>query len=354
MPTTKKRTFRRFTYQTRLKLEALYNAGVPIKRIEDELHFHNSSIYRELRLGMYDHKNTDWTYTKKYSATLAEQKSHFNTAARAKDLKVGADMKFVRCIEELILKRKYSPAAALAYIKRHHMNFDTDVSVRTIYRYIDHGVFLHLTRKDLPFKGKRKRIIRKTIVPKRACMGTSIEQRPIGVLSRVDFGHWELDSVIGRRCKGNTLLVLTERKTRKELVFRSKDKTAFSTVSMLNSLERMLGKDFKKVFKTITCDNGCEFSSPTAIEKSCLDAGARTKVYYCHPFSSWERGSNEKQNQMLRRWIYKSTRIEEYSDDQIKAAEEWLNNYPRAMFDWQTSQELFEQELHKIGVKKIF
>lgn len=350
----RRRTFQRFTYATRLKLEALYNAGVPIKMIENELHFHNSSIYRELRLGMYDHKNTDWTYTKKYSAMLAEQKSRFNTAARAKDLKVGADMAFVRCIEDLILKHKYSPAAALAYIKRNNLKFNTDVSVRTIYRYIDHGVFLHLTRKDLPFHGKRKRKTRKVIVPKRSSIGTSIEHRPICALSRVDFGHWELDSVIGRRQRGNTLLVLTERMTRKELIFRSKDKTAFSTVSMLNSLERKLGKDFRKVFKSITCDNGCEFSAPIALETSCLDNHKRTSVYYCHPFSSWERGSNEKQNQMIRRWIRKSTRIEEYTDSDIKAAEEWLNNYPRALFDWETSQDRFEQELRKIGVKKIF
>lgn len=354
MSTAPKRTFRRFTYQTRLKLEALYNAGVPVKTIENELRFHNSSIYRELRLGMYDHKNSDWTYTKKYSATLAEQNSRFNISARTKDLKVGADLKWIRCIEDLILNHKYSPAAALAHIKRCHMEFDTEVSVRTVYRYIDHGVFLHLTRKELPYHGKRKRKTRKTILPAQPKRGTSIDQRPLCALARMDFGHWELDSVIGRRCKGNTLLVLTERKTRKEFVFRSQDKTALSAVAMLNSLELRLGKSFPLVFKTITCDNGCEFSTPSALETSCLTGTPRTRVFYCHPYCSWERGSNEKQNQMLRRWIRKNSRIEEYTDDQIKFAEEWLNNYPRAIFDWHTSQELFDMELRKIGVENFF
>ena len=103
-----KRKFRRFSYDTRLKLEALYNAGVSVKQIEEELGFHNSSIYRELRLGMYDRKNMDWTYSRKYSADIAERKSKFNTAARAKDLKVGKDYSFIQFIEDLIISKKYS------------------------------------------------------------------------------------------------------------------------------------------------------------------------------------------------------------------------------------------------------
>lgn len=123
---TEVRKFKRFSYTTRLKLEALYNAGVPVKLIEKELGFHNSSIYRELRLGMYDHKNHDWTNTKKYSADLAERNSKFNTSARAKDLKIGNDYEFIKFIEDLIIKKKYSPEAALAFIRRNNKKEKSD------------------------------------------------------------------------------------------------------------------------------------------------------------------------------------------------------------------------------------
>ncbi len=117
------------------------------------------------------------------------------------------------------------------------------------------------------------------------------------------------------------MLVFTERKTNYELVFRSKDKTTLSTVRILNRLERLLGASFSKIFRTITCDNGCEFAAPDLLEQSIRHRGKRTHIYYCHPYSSWERGSNEKQNQMLRRYIKKGTRIEDYSDADLKHAE---------------------------------
>ncbi len=159
-----------------------------------------------------------------------------------------------------------------------------------------------------------------------------------------------MDTVIGKREKGQPLIVLTERKNRFELVFRAKDKSVKSTVRILNRLERKFGKHFKTLFKTITVDNGVEFNNFKLLEKS-IFRGKRTTIYYCPPFASCERGSNEKQNQMLRRWIVKSTKIEEYTDKQIKEAETWLNNYPRPMFNFKTAQALFDKELEALNLK---
>ncbi len=347
----KTRSFKRITYSDRLKIEALYNADVSIKEISEQLGFHFTSIYREVKNGFYDRKNSDWTYTKCYSADIAERKYKFNTAARAKDLKIGNNYDFIRKMEYQLLYEKDSPSAALKKLKKENPNFP-DISFRTVYRYIDNGIFPNVRRSDLPFKGKRQKKKKKT-VQKAARFGKSIELRPMEILMREGFGNWELDSVIGRREKGNTMLVLTERKTNFELVFRSKDKTVFSTVKMLDRLEKKLGKDFSKIFKTITCDNGCEFASSDLLERSVRKRGKRTEVYYCHPYSSWERGSNEKQNQMLRRHIKKGTRIENYSDADLKRAEIWLNTYPRKKYDWQTSAELFKKELENIGIKNF-
>ncbi len=346
-----KRTFRRFTYQDRLKIEALYNAKMPVKKIAAEIGFHFTCVYKELKLGYYMHKNTDWTYTKKYSADLAQEHSKFNTAGRAKDLKIGNDYKFVEYVEDMILNQHYSPEALLAEIKKKNLKFKTKVSVRTIYRYIDNGIFPNLTRKALPYKGKREKKKKESIVKTDSKLGKTIDRRPEDVCSRLTFGHWELDSVIGKREKGETLLVFTERKTRYQLIFRSTDKTCISTIKVLNYLEKKLGRKFNKIFKTITCDNGVEFSLSDHMEKSHLGNYIRSQIYYCHPYCSSERGSNEKQNQMIRRWIPKSTKIENYSDEYIQRTAEWLNNYPRGIFDYQTSRELFQTELRKLGIK---
>ena len=177
------RKYRRITYQDRLKIEALYNAKVPVTQIAAELGFHHSCIYRELKHGYYEHKNYDWTYTKKYSADRAQQATDFNIAGRAKDLKIGKDYEFLDFIEEMIIKKHYSPRAALAEIRRRKLKFDTDVSYNTIYRYIDNGVFPHLSRSNLPYK-PRKKIKKSIVVKKNSNIGKSIEIRPQEAFSR--------------------------------------------------------------------------------------------------------------------------------------------------------------------------
>ena len=147
----------------------------------------------------------------------------------------------------------------------------------------------------------------------------------------------------------NALVVLTERKTRHEKIFKVKDHTAESVVKCINSLERKWGKLFPKIFKTITVDNGTEFSDCKGIEKT-DDNGknGRTKVYYCHPYCSAERGSNENQNRMIRRHIPKGTNFDKKSKKEIQKIEDWINNYPRPMFGGKSSQDLYNEEIKKI------
>ena len=134
------------------------------------------------------------------------------------------------------------------------------------------------------------------VVPARAPSGDSIEDRAEEVKTRKTVGHWEMDTVVSAKRSTKRLLVLTERKTRGEIIELMKDGTAASVVSALNRLERKMGTNtFRKVFKTITTDNGSEFADWKGIEKSCLRKGARTHVYKCHPYSAYERGSNENQ-----------------------------------------------------------
>ena len=218
--------------------------------------------------------------------------------------------------------------------------------------YIDKGIFLRLTNKNLPVKKNKKRKYNKVDKQQtRAAAGTSIEKRPDEVEERKEFGHWEMDSVIGKRGKSkNSLLVLTERKTRAEIIFKLPEHTAAEVVSAVDRLERKWGELFKQVFKTITVDNGSEFAYCEELERSILKEGEqRTKLYYCHPYSSWERGTNEVTNKLVRRKIPKGENFDSKTDEEIQNIENWINNYPRRIHKYRTAGELFTEEVRKIG-----
>ena len=105
----------------------------------------------------------------------------------------------------------------------------------------------------------------------------------------------------------------------------------------LDKIEKRYGSKFYKTFKTITFDNGVEFMGYKGLEKSCRIKKQRTQIYYAHPYRSCERGTNENNNRMIRRWIPKGMDMTNLKVTFIKKVEEWLNNYPRAMFDYKSS-----------------
>ncbi len=345
-----KRTYKIFSRRTRDKLEALYNAGIPVRQIAEELGYTLQGIYHELKRGYYMHSNHDWTETKKYSADKAQRSADLNATAKGAPIKLGKDMKFAKFVEDMILSG-YSPEAVLLYIKDHNLKFDTEVCRVTLYSYIDKGIFLRISNKNLLHKGNKRKKHKKVKTAKQPPKENNIEKRPEEVLARTTFGHWELDSVIGKRKKGFTLISLTERKTRFQIILKSPNKTAASTVLMLNRLERKIGsKNFRKIFKTITCDNGVEFSNTLGMEYSPYTNKQRTTVYYCHPYCSSERGSNENQNGFIRRFVPKGSAISEYSNTRLAEIQDFINNYPRGIFDGKSSMQLFNTELEKLNI----
>lgn len=352
-----KRHFSHLSFTARLQIEAWLKAKIPVKEIASRLGVHISTIYREIKRGEYEHKAsyTDYVYEKqckyqkRYSPDIAQQNYQLNLAAKGAPLKIGNDFEFARYIEDKVVNEGMSPDACLGQIRKDHLVFNTSICTSTLYSYIDKGVFEKLSLEYLPNKGKRRKT-RKRKVISRAPKGTSIEKRPASILSRDEFGHWEMDCVCGKT--KDTLLVLTERKTLKEIIFHMTDHKADSVIRCLNVLERKYGKMFKQVFKTITVDNGSEFAAFEAMEKSIFGHGKskRTSVYYCHPYCSCERGSNERNNREIRRKIPKGSNIAQFSDKEISDIEHWLNNYPRRRLGYYSADELFNKELAQISV----
>jgi len=219
--------------------------------------------------------------------------------------------------------------------------------VQTLYNYIDAGIFLTLTNKDLP-RGKQKQKYKKVRKAARAPKGESIERRPEEVAGREAFGHWEMDCVEGKKRSRKTLLVLTERKTRFEIIIPMKSKKAKNVVAALDALERKYGKWFRVIFKSITIDNGSEFSDNDGMIRSCLRKYIRTNTYFCHPYSAFERGSNENQNRFIRRWYPKGTDFGKVPVKEIKEMNAWMNDYPRKLHGWRSAAVLFDEEIERL------
>ena len=343
-------------YGQRLVLEDCLKLKMKVKDIAKKLDLCTSAVYKEIKRGEYLHKSYHYTdrygeqhykYVRRYSANKAQEKYKLNMSSKGPPIKLNKDYDFVNYIEKRVIKDKLSPCAVLGEIKRKHL-FKTDISKTTLYRYISTGVFLNLKMKHLPV-GERKKHYRKPVA-KRPPKGTSIEKRPNEISERNSFGHWEMDCVVGKKKTKDTLLVLTERLTRFERIIKIPNKRPLSVIQALNDLEANYGQQlFKKLFKSITVDNGIEFSDPKGMEVSAYDENeTRTTVYYCHPYSSCERGTNERINRDIRRRLPKGTDFTKYSYKAIQQIEDWVNEYPREIFGFATAKEMFEKHLQTL------
>ena len=142
--------------------------------------------------------------------------------------------------------------------------------------------------------------------------------------------------MVGKRGKKSCLLVLTERVSRKEKIIKIKEKKAEYIIKGLEKLKKESGKEFIKIYKSITSDNGSEFSRGIEIEKMGIE------YFYAHSYCAYERGSNENNNRFIRRFIDKGIDIKRYSNRDIKNIEEYMNNYPRKLFGGLSSNEVYE------------
>jgi IS30 family transposase len=351
------RTFKHLTKTDRVRIEKWNNDGYKQIEIANKLRVNKSTISREMKRGQYEKLDSaTWELVTSYSSDLAQQKYEAGQKNKGPDLKIGTDQKYADYLEDTIIEKDISPAAALALAKDE--DFETDISIPTLYSYIEKGVFLNLTMEKLPrhgkHKGKYKKVKKKKEVS-RAPAGESIEKRPEEVNSREEFGHWEGDTVYsgqGKKKGKAGLLTMTERKTRKEIIIKIPNRKAETVVKAIDALERKWGApNFRQVFKSITFDNGSEFAAAENIEASCINKTIpRTKVYFAHPYSSFERGTNENQNGMIRRKHPKGTDFNEVTKEELKNTEDWMNDYPRKILGYKSSNQAFKECLKELGI----
>lgn len=341
-----KRTFKHLQYRDRIKIEMMLREKASIQQIADRLHVTYQTIWRELRHDgvWYEHTLSNLTTERRYSADIAQAQYEKNKRAKGGMIKLGHDFALHDFIEQKIGREHYSPAAVIMEIKLRGLKFDVDICEKTIYNYINSGdVFFSITNKDLPQRGEHKREYKKVREAKRQAPGEGIENRPPEIDERKEEGHWEMDTVKGKKNGRKCALMLSERAMRTELVLPMAACTMECVVEKLDQLERRWGNKFSRIFKTITVDNGSEFMDYEGMMTSKETGERRTQVFYCHPYRSNERGTNENQNRMFRRFFPKGTDLDAVPDEDISAVQDWMNNYPRKLLGGKTAGMLFDE-----------
>ena len=286
-----------------------------------------------------------------YNADDAQNDYNFKRAMSKANYILDDFPKLREYIENKILNDKWSPDVISGYINSHELYKQdgfTSIPTTTIYRAIHYGLLRvkkEDTRRMTKFE-KSGKYSKKGELPKNK-LSYSIELRPDDINNRQSFGNWELDTVISTN-KGihKCLMTLTERKTRFEIIGILEAKTKEEVIVKFKKIKEYFNKNIETIFNSITADNGGEFSDFLEIIEI---TGA--KFYFCHPYASCEKGTNEKHNSIIRYFIPKSSLIENYTINEINDICHWMNNYPRKVLDYFTPQEVLEKELNN---QKLF
>lgn len=346
---TTNNTGKHLTLGERYKIEAYLEEGHSYREMGRRLGHHHTTISNEIKRGTVRQvrKVTAQTgkvyeyYDRIYSPEAGQYGYEQARLACGRPPKWIDLADFLDWADDKMLVEQWSPDAVLGYAERHNLFPECDLPcTTTLYEWIERGI-MKTKNIDLLEKCSRRPRKDKKVTGKPTTLGTSIKERPEEVDSRGTFGHWELDTVIGvQDATDDVLLTLVERQTRFEYLIRLKAKTSEAVTEAMQKLMEELGEDALQLFKTATVDNGLEFAG---LEEAFEDD---FKVYYCHAYSSWERGTSENQHKLIRRFIPKCTRIDQVSDRQLKRVQQWMNDYPRKQFGYATAHELFARALY--------
>ena len=343
---TKSKKYVHLSERDRYKIEGYFESKMKVKKIAALLGRNRSTIYHEKRRGTIRRLGYDFIEKEVYRANVAQADYEKQGRNKERTLKIGKDKELEAYIRIKLIKERFSPDAIIGQIKVEGLEFEGMITTKTLYNYIDAGVFAGISNKNLWQKRDKKKRGYKTVsrinTKNKDCR--SIEDRPKKIDNRVEYGHWEGDTVKGPMGTKAGLFTLTERKTREEIIIKIGEGTQEAIRESIDGLEAKYGAGFKAKFKSVTFDNGVEFLGWKTLEISLLKPEERrTMIYFAHSYSSWERGTNENQNRMIRRFVPKGTNIADFSDKDIQEIEDWMNNYPRKILGYKTANQVAQE-----------
>lgn len=323
----KKRKYRQIKEIDREGIWKLKLKGKSSREIAKELSFSHTTISRELK------KNSFRGMIDVYSPAIAY---HFAKERRCKR----GRKKQILCpgIRQYVsdkLEAGWSPEQIAGRITRDHP--ELRISHETIYQYVFAHQLHHLLPTQRPKrKPRRKKRLRNTFTRSHIPNRIGIDQRPNYINQRKVFGHWESDLIISKQ-NSVALNVLVERQSRLVKITRVERKTADQTSSAI--IKRLIEIP-PKARQSITYDNGSEFASHELINQN-----LKTRSFFCNPYSSWEKGSVENMNGLIRRYIKKGEDLANYTPDQISTIESALNNRPKKLLKFRTPLEVYTSKI---------
>lgn len=328
------RKYQRLRFEEREEISRLLANEASIREIARQLVRSPSTISREVRI--------ESKYRWEYRAIRADRRAKRNARKRRKDKRrLSENEKLFEIIQEK-LRLFWSPEQIAQWLKTEYSACQMHVSAETIYTYIyvlPRGELKKELIRCLRQRHKKRRVRGRSHVGQRSDLEDmiSIEERPSSVADRSVPGHWEGDIIIGGRVKQTALGTLVERTTRTVLLVPLKSKKA-------EDVRKAFTKEIKKLPKemrlTLTYDQGREMAEHKLFTKD-----TEMKVYFAHPRSPWERGTNENTNGLIRQFFPKSTDFRKVSRKEIKRAQHLLNGRPRKTLNWKTPYEAMQELL---------
>ncbi len=326
-------SYQHITFSNRLEISILLKKGYFHREIARVLKKNHSSVSREIKNnsvnGVYDPVKAQAKSKRKRS------KSKYQC------------MKIVKCSEltnyiEINLRDNHWTPEEIAgrWNSKNYLDENGKkiiISAPTIYKYLYSNRGQHLckylcSKRYVKRRRKEGRKTKRQLIPNR----TLIEERPNVVDKRIKFGHWEGDTLGKIRTDSEVIVGLSERMSRFILI----DKVSMLKHSM-DGFKMLLNPHYN-TFKSLTLDNGVE---NIRYEELNVD------TYFCHPYSSWEKGGIENLFKRLRRFIPKKASLKGYTRKQIIGFAEIMNNTPRKCLDWKTPAEVFKEQCIKNNIK---
>lgn len=325
--------YKQLDYLKRCQLFGLWRAGYNQTKIAKELGVHKSTIGRELNRNITFVRTAlgSWQYKPDYAQGYAE--------SRRKDKP--KQIKFTKNVKQFVcdkLKEDWSPEQISGYAKRHKL---FSISHERIYQFVlddkNKGgeLYKHLRHQHKKYRKRYGSSKRQGPIKNRVM----IDERPKIVDKKKRLGDWEMGTIIGKQ-QQKAIVTLVERVSKKTLIGQVGTKKAdFVSTQIIELLNPI-----KSFVLTMTADNGVEFC-----QHEFIASVLNTKIYFAHPYHSWERGLNENTNGLIRQYIPKGKDFAEVTNADIIHIQERLNNRPRKSLGYKTPNEVFSELQKKIG-----
>lgn len=323
--------YKRLSLKERVIIQTLLEEGKSKSFIANKLSRSRSTISREINKWISDPKD-------KYNACLADWNAKDDYLNKRNKDKINTYNKLKIYVYKGLLKG-WSPEQISGRIKQDYPNNPVmTISYEAIYCHIYAHRQAQLNKKLiklLPYqKTQRRRPNAKTKRGSKIKDQISIDQRPKHIENRREIGHWEGDLVIGKGQK-SAIGTIVERTSRYTCIVKLKNRKS-------DTVRKQFTKEFKRfnkeVTKTMTYDNGVEMAQHKQLTKQ-----TGVLVYFAHPYASWERGTNENTNGLIRRFFPKGTDFNKVTESQLKAVQKKLNTRPRKVLDYKTPMEILAQ-----------